>query len=212
MTSKRIRTFTVEGGVLELYVSDCARCGVVFGIPKDLEARRREDHGSFYCPNGHSMVFSGLTQAEKEARAARERADRLSAALGAQRDQAEAARREAAEAKASEVRLRWRVGNGVCPCCQRTFRALASHVATKHPEFVHHDLDALSARMQELLATIRRETEAQDAAVLNAREIGAHWGTVRALATRGLVTPIGWECVALTEAGWPVAEQAASRA
>lgn len=206
--SQRIQAFSVEVAV-DLFISDCAACGVIFGIPVDLEKRRREDHGTFYCPNGHSLHFSGPTQAEKAAKAAKERADRLATQLMAQRDQTQAAQREAAEAKASEVRLRWRVGNGVCPCCQRTFPALAAHVATKHPEFVHHDLDALSARMVELLATIRRATDDQDAAVVDAYDIGAHMGTVRALANRGLVETIDYHRVALTESGWPLAEQAA---
>lgn len=210
MTSKRIQTFTVEADRLDLFISDCAECGVVFGIPVEMEKRRREDHRGFYCPNGHSLAFSGPTQAEKDAKAAKERADRLSAALTAQRDQTEAAKQEAAAAKASEVRIRWRVGNGVCPCCQRTFPALAAHVATKHPEFIHRDLDTLSTRMRELLVTIRQQTEEQDAAVLNAAEIGAHMGTVRALAVRGLVQQIDYDRVALTEEGWALAEQAAS--
>lgn len=204
----RIRAFSTSLSV-DLFISDCASCGVIFGIPDDLANRRRGDHKAFYCPNGHNLVFSGPTEEEKAAKAARDRADRLSAMLTAQQDQTQAAQREAAMAKASEVRLRWRVGNGVCPCCQRTFPALAAHVATKHPEFVHHDLDALSARMRELLATIRRETEEHDVAVVDAYDIGAHMGTVRALANRGLVETIDYHRVALTEAGWPLAEQAA---
>jgi hypothetical protein len=208
--STRISTFNIEVGQLDLFISDCPNCSVVFGIPETMEERRREDHRTFYCPNGHSLSFSGPTQAEREAKAARERADRLATQLRAQRDQTEAAEREAAEAKASEVRLRWRVGNGVCPCCQRTFPTLAAHVATKHPEFIHHDLDALSHRMRELLAAIRRLTEERDVAVLDAYEIGAHMGTVRALANRGLIETIDYHNVALTEVGWPLAEQAAS--
>lgn len=208
MTSTRIKTFRADAGRLDLYVSDCPACGVVFGMPADLEQRAREDHRTIYCPSGHTMSFSGPTQAEKDVAAANARANRLATALQAQRDQAEAARHEAAEARASEIRLRWRVGNGVCPCCQRTFPALASHVATKHPEFVHHDLDALSTRMRELLATLRRETEAADAAVLDVDEIGAHMGTVRALVNRGLVEQIDYHRIALTETGWPLAEQA----
>lgn len=209
--SHRIHTFTVEAASLNLYISDCANCGVIFGIPEDMENRRREDHRAFYCPNGHNLVFSGPTEAEKTAKAAKERADRLQAQLRAQRDQTEAAQREAAEAKASEIRIRWRVGNGVCPCCSRTFHALAAHVATKHPEFVHHDIAALSHRMRELLATIRQQTEEQDSAVVDAYEIGAHMGTVRALANRGLVETIDYHRVALTETGWPLAEQIAGR-
>lgn len=210
MTAHRIKTFTVEAARLDLFISDCASCGVVFGIPVDLEKRRREDHETFYCPNGHSMAFSGPTKAQKEAAEAKAHAERLRVQMLAQRDQAEAARQEAAEAKASEVRLRWRVGNGVCPCCQRTFPGLAAHVANKHPEFVHRDLDALSTRMRELLAVIRHATEKVDSAVLDAYVIGAHMGTVRALVNRGLVDRIDYHRIALTESGWPLAEQAAS--
>lgn len=209
--SNRLRTFATTGERLTLFVSDCASCGVIFAITDEMAARRRDDHRTFYCPNGHTLSFSGPTKAKQDAQAAKERAARLNAALMAQRDQTEAALREAAEAKASEVRLRWRVGNGVCPCCNRTFPALAAHVATKHPEFAHHDIESLSTRMCELLATIRVETEEKDAAVVDAYEIGAHMGTVRALAKRGLVETIDHRRVALTEAGWPLAEQIARR-
>lgn len=202
----RISSTYITGAPLGLYVSDCGQCGVIFAIPVEMEQRRRDDHRDFYCPNGHSLFFSGPTEAEKKAAAAKERADRLATALQAQRDQTHAAEQEAAEAKAREIRLRWRVGNGVCPCCQRTFPALAAHVVTKHPEFVHHDLDTLSDRMRQLLGTIRRWTEEQDEAVVDSHEIGAHRGTVRALVNRGLVEWIDYNRLALTEAGWPLAE------
>ena len=94
--SDRIRTFTVEGHVLDLFVSDCASCGVIFAIPRTMEERRREDHRAFYCPNGHNLVFSGPSKAEKEATAAKKQAERLRTLLLAEQDQAEAARREAA--------------------------------------------------------------------------------------------------------------------
>lgn len=205
----RIRAFTLEAGRVDLFISDCANCGVIFGIPATLEERRREDHRSFYCPNGHTMYFSGPTPTEKRLKEEKERAARLRTQMLAERDQARAALQEAAEAKASEVRLRWRVGNGVCPCCGRTFAPLARHVADKHPEFVHRDLDALSQRMRELLATIHRETEEQDTAVLDVDEIHLNWGTLKALVNRGLVDTVDWQHIALTEAGWPIATQAA---
>jgi len=44
----------------------CAQCGVVFSIPEKLEAQRRDDHGSFWCPNGHSNYFPGKTAEEKK--------------------------------------------------------------------------------------------------------------------------------------------------
>lgn len=209
--SNRLAVFNINAGHLELFVSDCPNCGVVFAIPTTLEDRRREDHRTFYCPNGHSMSFQGPTEAEKRAKQEKQRADHLAASLMAQQDQTQAAFREAAEAKASEVRLRWRVGNGVCPCCNRTFAALAAHVVTKHPEFVHQDIETLSTRMRELLVTIRQATEAEDSAVVDAYDIGVSMQTVKALARRGLVDRIDYSRVALTEAGWPIAEQIAAQ-
>lgn len=31
--------------------------------------------------------------------------------------------------------LETRAANGVCPCCHRTFKQLARHMKTKHPDF-----------------------------------------------------------------------------
>lgn len=33
------------------------------------------------------------------------------------------------------TRMKNRVGNGVCPCCNRHFKNLQGHMKTKHPEF-----------------------------------------------------------------------------
>lgn len=208
MTGMRIQSFRADAGRIELFVSDCASCGTVFGMAAELEARRREDRGTFYCPNGHQMVFNGKTKLEREADAAKAEAARLRSALLAQRDQANAAREEAAAARAAEVRLRWRIGNGVCPCCNRSFPALAAHVATKHPEFTG-DLDGLSTRMRELLASIRAAVDEHDQASVSIGNLGANRATLNALERRGLVERVGWARVALTETGWPLSEAVA---
>lgn len=36
----------------------CAACQLLFMITTDFEERRRKDHNSFYCPNGHSNSYS----------------------------------------------------------------------------------------------------------------------------------------------------------
>lgn len=127
MTSKRISTFTVEGPVLDLFVSDCANCGVVFGIPKDLERRRRDDRGRFYCPNGHYLVFGGKTDKQK--------LDEANARETALKDQLSAAIREGEATRALLVRDRQRFANGVCPCCNRSFENVRRHMSTKHPDY-----------------------------------------------------------------------------
>lgn len=123
---------------IDLEIVHCANCGVPFGITRDYEQRRREDHGSFFCPAGHSNVFKGKTDAER----LREQLQRKEQDLAA-----EVERRRRAEAavqaeqfktraeRAAKTKLKNRVGHGVCPCCKRSFENLRRHMASKHPEF-----------------------------------------------------------------------------
>lgn len=43
----------------------CASCGVVFWLTDHLEKERRDDHRTFYCPNGHALSFGGPSANEK---------------------------------------------------------------------------------------------------------------------------------------------------
>ena len=40
--------------------------------------------------------------------------------------------------KAAKTKLIKRIKNGICPCCNRTFKQLAAHMKNKHPEYVEH--------------------------------------------------------------------------
>lgn len=115
---------------IDLYISDCATCGILFGITTEMERRRREDHGTFYCPNGHSMSFSQETDAEKYKRlyhSAEERAGQFY-------DRAETAERSRRALKGVVTRTRNRIVAGSCPFgCRRHFANLERHVASKHP-------------------------------------------------------------------------------
>lgn len=127
MTGTRIETFTIEGLLVEFFISDCANCGVLFGMPKDLERRRRKDRQRFYCPNGHYLVFAGKTDAQKlEESQARETA---------LRDQLSAAIRDGEQTRQALLRDRQRFANGVCPCCNRTFQNVLRHMRGEHPDY-----------------------------------------------------------------------------
>lgn len=202
----RVSVHTNTSRSLRLFVFDCGDCGVIFGIDEVYDERRRKDGKRFYCPNGHWMAYS-----ETEADKLRKEKEAIRTRWMAEVDQRQAAENEAAAAKASEIRIRWRVGNGVCPCCSRTFPGLAAHVAAKHPEFLTDDLDRLSYRMVELLADLRQVTEANDAATVSVHDLHANGLTIRALKSRGLVMSVGHGDLALTERGWPLAEEAVSR-
>ena len=54
--------FTVETG---LEIHDCLTCGISYAMPTEFIEGRREDHKSFYCPNGHKMYYPQMTKEEK---------------------------------------------------------------------------------------------------------------------------------------------------
>ena len=113
----------------------CAHCGMLFGITADFETRRRKDHQSFYCPNGHTQSYRGENEEDRLKRQLKEEQDRT-AWEKRQRERAESnakgARIAAGKAKAAHARVLARVKAGVCPHCHRTFKQLAAHMKCKH--------------------------------------------------------------------------------
>jgi response regulator RpfG family c-di-GMP phosphodiesterase len=126
---------------VEFVLQTCCNtsCGISFGVPDEWDKRQREKHTTFYCPNGHSQRYLHETEAERLDKIVAER-DRQLSARQARIDQlkadAQRAQREIAAQKGVATKLRKRAVAGVCPCCQRTFSALARHMKCKHPEYV----------------------------------------------------------------------------
>lgn len=129
-------------GAAVLYITEsivsmgnCITCGVAIAGPETFNNQRLRDHKAFYCVNGHSQVYVGKTkeQALQEQLDA-EKARRVRAEEGRVRD-AEHAKRQVAAERGKVTKLRNRVGNGVCPCCNRTFQNLLMHMTTQHPDF-----------------------------------------------------------------------------
>lgn len=110
-----------------------AGCGIVFAVPSWWESKRRDDHTVWYCPNGHEQHFNSASATELLRKAL--------VAKDAQLDQVRAARaraeRRAAAARGQVTKIRNRIANGVCPCCNRSFQNLRRHMATKHPHYDH---------------------------------------------------------------------------
>lgn len=119
------------GGVLSVY-SDCITCGIRYTVPKAMWDKQRQDGGFHRCPNGHSQGWTPGKNTEFD-RMKRER-DRAVQEQARLAQEASEAQQRATKAETSERRLRKRIYAGVCPCCKRTFRNLASHIETKHPD------------------------------------------------------------------------------
>lgn len=112
-------------------VVHCCSCSMPFAMTADFRRRRLADHKSFYCPAGHGQSYCGQNEADRlrgelqRAQAQAERAESKAAAARHERDKIAKAHR----------RMRQRVMNGVCPCCNRSFENIRNHMRDMHPDY-----------------------------------------------------------------------------
>lgn len=123
-------TFT-DTRTTKYYVHECIDCGVPFAFSDALDDCFRENHNTFYCPNGHTQHYPDKNDLERE----KERAAALEKQLTRESQRRIAAERSAAAQKGHTTRLKKRISNGVCPCCNRHFVDLDRHMGTKHPDY-----------------------------------------------------------------------------
>lgn len=130
---------TVTYSETETYVvAHCGVCGIAFGVTKDFNDRCIEDSGkSFFCPNGHSLSYttSKIDRLKDELSRQTEARARDLAAHARTRECLENAKHQIRAQKAAKTRLKNRIKNGVCPCCNRTFKDLARHMGSQHPGY-----------------------------------------------------------------------------
>ena len=104
-------------------------CGHFVAVTESRLKHLKETGETFWCPYGHSAVYSDTplklaetraADAERREAAAKERTDELLVLVAGQK-------REAA-------RLKRRTKAGVCSHCRRTFQNVSRHMKTKHTE------------------------------------------------------------------------------
>jgi hypothetical protein len=42
----------------DIQLTECGKCGIIFGYPKAFDEQRRDDGYRFYCPNGHDLRYA----------------------------------------------------------------------------------------------------------------------------------------------------------
>lgn len=116
----------------------CCTCGIGFAFDSEIYKRKTRDHSAFYCPMGHSQHFVGESDVEKLRREL-EYEKKLKDWARNDRDAAQARAKSLEHSrnglKGSLTKIKRRVGNGVCPCCKRTFPQLSRHMKIKHPSY-----------------------------------------------------------------------------
>lgn len=114
-----------------LTVVMCCSCGVPFGIAAEMNKELINNHRSFYCPNGHRQNYIGKTQEEK----LKEELLVQKNLVNHHRNEADRKQRRLNALRGQQTKLKNRIKNGVCPCCNRSFVNLAKHMAHIHPDF-----------------------------------------------------------------------------
>ena len=128
------------------FYETCCKCKEPFAITAQTQKYLERSGQGFKCPFGHLQYYAeGPTEADK----LRHERDRLKQKVAekddeveyhrqntaTERERAEAAERSARAQKGVATRLKNRAKAGVCPCCNRSFQNLASHMKNKHPDF-----------------------------------------------------------------------------
>lgn len=111
----------------------CCECGVEFGMPDYVVKVRRQDQANLYCPMGHQQIFSRTYQSEMKI--LQDKVNALAASREHEHQQRLAAEATTTRLRKQQARERRRASAGVCPCCHRTFIAIARHMKTKHPDY-----------------------------------------------------------------------------
>lgn len=111
------------------HVISCVHCQFPFGVPDRADEHWRKSKRTFYCPQCRgSQGYYGKSEKEKRLEEAERR-------LEQEQIRASDAEQKAIRMSRQYSRVRDRVKNGVCPCCNRTFDNVARHMASKHKDW-----------------------------------------------------------------------------
>jgi len=126
---------TIGGVTLERI--HCLECGIGFAVQQDVLEQRRETGNRLYCPNGCHLSYHETTanKLRKELEAKNKIIAQKNMTLDSVRGQRDSAERSAAAHKGVATRIKNRVHNGVCPCCNLSFVNLERHMKNKHPDY-----------------------------------------------------------------------------
>jgi hypothetical protein len=113
-------------------------CGHAFGICNEHKQRCFDRKQKFWCPECGKECYYGdteLDRARQEVIRLKSNLDWANSRAADARQTAEHERRRAAAIKGVLTKTKKRIGQGVCPCCNRQFQNLERHMTCKHPNY-----------------------------------------------------------------------------
>lgn len=121
---------------------NCYKCHAPFAVDRKAKERWRASGDTFYCPycgSPQGFAKTKIAQLEEVLERQKERTQRADdrAKWYEKRMNREEYRARAFRGQVTKIKNR--VSNGVCPCCNRTFQNLHEHMKKQHPEWNEKD-------------------------------------------------------------------------
>lgn len=116
-------------------VTTCVNCGMQFAVAYHWLSEKRNNHKSFYCPNGHVLSYPSESGEEKARRLQAKAELEAQAKINSEKHLRLVAELERDKAIKAKRKIEKRISKGVCPCCNRTFEDLARHMGSKHKDY-----------------------------------------------------------------------------
>lgn len=119
----------------------CYKCAIPFAVPSNYKQHLRDTRDAFYCPNGHEQAYTKSTESilkeklEKQQQQYEERLAFTQKTLDYNKGKRFEAERKVIGQKIQVSKLKNRIKNGVCPCCNKHFTNLESHMKTQHANY-----------------------------------------------------------------------------
>lgn len=120
----------------------CGVCGGIYAIAERYRYIKQEQGGFWKCPYCQNLWGYGTSENER----LKQQLVKKEREVKQERKRKEWAQQETRvteyrcrELKGRLSKIKKRVGNGVCPCCNRSFNDLRRHMNIKHPSYAKTD-------------------------------------------------------------------------
>ena len=122
---------------VRLVKENCFKCQIIFAIPYDLYVQCNNEGKEMWCPNGHRQYYvKSENQKLKDQLIKKDhQLEQEQAESRQQKQWKNHYKQSAITYKGHLTKVKKRIQHGVCPCCNRQFVNLKTHMEQKHPNY-----------------------------------------------------------------------------